>query len=515
MRRGGVAAGRRVTEPAGVDDNSVIEACRPLPLPRRPAEPAFLAAYPDFASTTLLDDLRATEYYYLDRRDRVYLDFAGAGVPADAQLRAHAERLRGSVIGDPTAAGPAADEAAHLIQRSRDAVLRFFNADPDEYCVIFTANATAACRLVGEAYPFVPGSRLVMTEDNHDSVIGLREFAKRARAGVAAVPLRSDLRLDQRALMRALRQGAAMRRHAFLGCNGLFAMPAQSAFSGVQHRLEWVGVARQYGYDVLVDAAAYAATNPLDLSAFHPDFTLVSWRKVFGYPAGVGSLIARHEALERLRRPWFAAGSTQAVSVRGDWALLSDDETAFEDGVPDFLSIPDVEAGITWVSDIGMDLISRRVSHLTGWLLQRLASLRHADRRPVIHIHGPGDLERRGGIVSFSVLDPYGDYVDERVIARDTAAAGITLRTGAVGNSGAAEAAFGVVRRTAESASRHEPATAEEYAEMLDTPVGSVVRVSLGLVSNLTDVERLVRFVEDTYVDRFPDLTELPPRVRL
>jgi selenocysteine lyase/cysteine desulfurase len=507
-----------------VDDDIVTEdrppveptgGCRPLPLPRRPAEPTFLAAYPDYASTALLDDLRATEYDYLDGQDRVYLDYAGASVPSDAQLRAHLERLRGSVIGDPGGTGPASEEAAHLIRRSRDAVLRFVNADPDEYCVIFTANATAACRLVGEAYPFVPGSRLVMTEDNHDSVIGLREFAKRARAGVSAVPVRHDLRLDQRALMRALRQGAAMRRHSFLGCNGLFALPAQSSFSGVQHRLEWVGVARQYGYDVLLDAAAFAPTNPLDLSAIHPDFTVLSWRKIFGYPAGVGSLIARYEALERLRRPWFSAGSTQAVSVRGDWALLAADETAYEDGAPDFLSIPDVEAGITWVSDIGMEMINRRVHCLTGWLLQRLGGLHHADRRPLIRVHGPDDLDRRGGIVAFSVLDPYGDFVDERIIARDATEAGITLRTGALGNSGAAEAALEVTRRAADAAGRHEPATADEYADLLNAPVGSVVRVSLGLASNLADVERLIQFIEDTYVDRFPDLTAVPPRLHL
>ena len=41
-----------------------------------------------------------------------------------------------------------------LVERARDAVLRFFRADPEEYVAIFTPNATGALRLVGEAYPF-------------------------------------------------------------------------------------------------------------------------------------------------------------------------------------------------------------------------------------------------------------------------------------------------------------------------------------------------------------------------
>ena len=45
-----------------------------------------------------------------------------------------------------------------FIGRARRAVLRFFNASPDEWVVIFTANASQALKLVGESYPFGPGT---------------------------------------------------------------------------------------------------------------------------------------------------------------------------------------------------------------------------------------------------------------------------------------------------------------------------------------------------------------------
>lgn len=57
-------------------------------------------------------------------------------------------------------------------------MLAFFGASPEEYVAIFTPNATGALRLVGEAYPFRSGDRFLLTFDNHNSVNGIREFAR-------------------------------------------------------------------------------------------------------------------------------------------------------------------------------------------------------------------------------------------------------------------------------------------------------------------------------------------------
>ena len=79
--------------------------------------------------------------------------------------------------------------------------------------------------------------------------------------------------------------------------NNLFAYPAQSNFAGVQHSLEWIERAHAHGWDVLVDAAAFAPTNQLDLSVYKPDFIPISFYKIFGYPTGIGALIARRAVL--------------------------------------------------------------------------------------------------------------------------------------------------------------------------------------------------------------------------
>jgi selenocysteine lyase/cysteine desulfurase len=513
----------------------------------RPAPAAFLTAYPEYVTTARLDDLRASEYRHLDVGGHVYLDYTGSGVPSDAQIRAHRARLREHCFGNPHSDSPTSKAATDLVERTRRAILAYFNASPEEYAVVFTPNATGACRLVGEAYRFGPRSRFVLTYDNHNSVNGIREYARARGAVTEYVPVTPpELRIDddmvragldrprpglagaagrmvlagpapfaRRATFSARRGrpgSASRRRHG--PRRGLFAFPAQSNFTGVRHPLRWVETAHERGYDVLLDVAAYVPTNRLDLSAVHPDFVPVSWYKVFGYPTGVGCLIARWEVLARLRRPWFAGGTIEAVTVQGDWHRLADDETAFEDGTLNFLAIPDVEFGLSWISGIGIDLIHARVRCLTGWLLDRLGGLRHSGGGPVARIYGPTDTRDRGGTVAFNLLDPDGRVVDERAVARDSAAAGISLRTGCFCNPGAGEGAFDIRKPSVIGSIRLGHRTLDEYLELLGLPSGGAIRVSLGLASNVTDVERFLTFVERTYRDRFPATHGLSPRLR-
>src|SRR5271156_613131 len=167
----------------------------------------FSAAYPGYETTARLDELRATEYSYLDEGGHVYLDYTGAGLPARSQILAHAARLRTGVYGNPHSENPTSSAATLLVERARAAVLRYFNTHAEEYAVIFTPNATGACRLVGEAYPFGPRTRLILTWDNHNSVNGIRQFAASRGAVTQYVPFSSpELRVDDDAIGQALAQ---------------------------------------------------------------------------------------------------------------------------------------------------------------------------------------------------------------------------------------------------------------------------------------------------------------------
>jgi len=199
------------------------------------------------------------------------------------------------------------------------------------------------------------------------------------------------------------------------------------------------------------------------------------------------------------------------AGVQADWHLMAAGEAGFEDGTVSFLQIPDVEAGLSWVNGIGIDLIHQRVMSLTGWLLARLSGLRHGNGAPMARIYGPAGTRDRGGTVAFNLLDPSGRVIDERVVARDTAAAGISIRTGCFCNPGATEGAFNLTGADWRAARRGRARTMDENLALLGLP-GLALRASLGLASNVDDVDRFLAFIELTYRDRTGDAVGLTPR---
>jgi selenocysteine lyase/cysteine desulfurase len=463
------------------------------------AEPVSSAVDPLFA------ELRRTEYGRLDAGEHVYLDYTGAGLYADSQLREHLDLLRANVFGNPHSVNPTSTAMTELVERARASVLGFFRASPDEYVAVFTPNATGALRLVGEAFPFRAGDRFLLTFDNHNSVNGIREFGRARCAETTYVPsVAPELRVDEHLLPRYLTEVGGEHHN-------LFAYPAQSNFSGVQHPAAWIEQAQSHGWDVLLDAAAFVPSNRLDLSRWHPDFVALSFYKMFGWPTGIGALIARREALERLERPWFSGGTIVAAFVQREWYQSAPGAAHFEDGTVNFLNLPAVEIGLRFLERIGIDRIHAHVQALVGHLLGTLTTLRHADGSPAATVYGPTDVEGRGATVAFNFLHPDGRIVDERYVDRVAQRHSVSLRTGCFCNPGAGEVAFTISRETLVGGEFSEGMTLDDYVETIGLPSGGAVRASLGIASNAADLERFAEFAGE-FVDLADVPGDLPPR---
>jgi molybdenum cofactor sulfurtransferase len=467
-------------------------------LGKRPSslEANFRERFPEFAATRLVDALRTTEYRRLDQTGHTYLDYTGGSVYAESQLHEHHALLAGRVFGNPHSGNPASMGMTELVELTRASVLSFFRAPADDYTVVFTANATGALKLLGEAYPFTPSSRFLLSVDNHNSVNGIREFARRAGAAVHYAPIAApELRLDAHALLDQLEQPVSGPK--------LFAFPAQSNFSGVQHSLRWIDEARRRGWDVLLDAAAFVPTNSLDISVCRPDFVSLSFYKLFGYPTGVGALLARKDALGKLLRPWFAGGTITFSSVRAleggtDGFYLTPGAAGFEDGTSNYLSIPAVGIGLRWLGRIGMRLIHTRVTALTTWLLEELQALRHRNGRPVVHLYGPATSVERGATIAMNLVDPAGKVWDCWEVERLANQRNLSLRAGCHCNPGAREVALGFEQ--AELAACFADKHQQSYTDFLETihpSIQGVVRVSLGIASTFQDVLRFLEFARE------------------
>ncbi|MBZ0112479.1 MAG: aminotransferase class V-fold PLP-dependent enzyme [Thermoanaerobaculia bacterium] len=445
----------------------------------------------------VLAHLRAEEFARLDEQGQIYLDYTGGGLYAASQVRRHAEFLLSGVYGNPHSENPTSSISTELTERVRRRVLDYFSASPEEYAAIFTANASHALKLVGEAYPFESGDRFLLTSDNHNSVNGIREFDRARGAETTYLPLDSEMRVGEDILDSYLKRVGP-------GQHNLFAFPAQSNFSGVQHPLEWIERAHENGWDVLLDAAAFVPTNRLDLSRWKPDFVVLSFYKMFGYPTGIGALLGRREALRKLRRPWFAGGTITAASVQADRHILAQGEAAFEDGTPNYTAIPAIEYGFELLEAVGIDQIHAHVDRLTGWLIDRLVELRHENGQPVVHLYGPRTTERRGGTLALNFFDSRGRLIDHERIEAMARQRRMSIRTGCFCNPGAGESAFGLSKRKIEEclSGSGDSVAHDQFRRCVASKEGSgAVRVSMGLPTNLADVA--------TFVDLARELLEV------
>jgi selenocysteine lyase/cysteine desulfurase len=433
------------------------------------------------------DALRAREFARLDAQGMRYLDFAASGLYGQCQVDAYAERLGANVYGNPHSVHAPSLASTEDVRRAKAAVLAFFDADPDVYTVCLTANTSAALKLVAESYPFSARRPLVLASDNHNSVVGAREFARARGARVATLPLDAALRLDSpRARLADLARDEGP---------GLLAFPVQSNFSGVKHDLALVKTAQALGYDVLLDAAAAGAAGGISLREYDAEFLACAFYKLFGLPTGLGALLAKRTALARLARPWFAGGTVEFVSLALGRHRLREGEEGFEDGTPNFLAAGAVESGFALLAQVPRAQLQTRLEGLTARFLDAAQALRHPDGAPMIALYGPRDMAARGATVAFNVLDREGHCLPYALVEERARQSHVAIRGGCFCNPGAGEQALGLHRFDIGACLDRLGGNFSHARLQACLGPGAAVgalRLSLGLPSNAADVDSLL-----------------------
>lgn len=154
--------------------------------------------------------------------------------------------------------------------------------------------------------------------------------------------------------------------------------------------------------------------------------------------------------------------------------------------------------GLDYVREtLGREAVRTRVRCLLDWLLDAMRTLRHGNGLPLCALYGPADTRDRGATVAFNLLDADGALVDERVVESGAARSGIALRAGCFCNPGVGETIFALdPEDLLRAGQRPALATAEAYRRAIGLPTGGALRISLGPVSDLRDVSRLIRFLK-------------------
>ncbi|MDZ7320141.1 aminotransferase class V-fold PLP-dependent enzyme [Kosakonia sacchari] len=448
------------------------------------ANQAFLADNPAY-SEHKAEALRKNEFSRLDSQRVAYLDHVGGTLAPQSLIEEDYRMLRSAILGNPHSGSRSSGES---YEQARQAIYHFFRCPPDEYEIIFTANASSAIRLVAESFPFESGTELILTKDNHTSVHGLREYAKSKGASVKYIPLDQHLQIPENSMYRALDNLPPGHVH-------LLAYPAQSNATGIRHDLKWVKIAQQRGAMVLLDVAAFVPQSRLDYSTCHPDFTAISFYKMFGYPTGTGCLIAKKSSLSKLTPNAFSGGSVCYYS--GPWSpterlLYREDGRRFEVGTPNYASFHAIAQGFRFLTRLGQEELGTRSTILARWLEMKLAGLRHNTKlgTPLCQVYGL-TADNRGATVMLNFFDCYNAIFPHALIKQALENAGIIVRNGCFCNLGAVQQATYTTAGT-------EHCELDKSEKILDCKAFDdkilnkgncgAIRVSLGLGSNFRDV---------------------------
>lgn len=442
-----------------------------------------------YSDEKFFSDLREIEYKRLDNLKHVYLDYTGGNLYPLSLLDKHFNYLKKSVYGNPHSTNPTSLKSTQYVNEARQKVLDFFKAD-DYYCV-FTANASGALQIVGESYPFNDKSIFLLTADNHNSVNGIREYCKAKGGQFKYAQLNyEDLTINEQQFEDYICNAKEFE-------NKLLAYPAQSNVSGIKHSLNWIAKAKENGWDVLLDAAAFVPTSPLNLKEIKPDFVSVSFYKIFGYPTGIGCLLIHKNKFNKLQKPWFAGGTVSFVSVNYPGHFLVNNHERFENGTVNYLDIPAITNGLNYIERIGFERITNRIKYLVAVLLDELNKVKHSNGKNIVKVFGSEDITRKGGTLIFNMVDSDGNLFSIEEVERKANEKLISLRTGCFCNPGIDEI--------------NNCVTNEELAKYFTTKhngsfhdmiyylgrMRGAIRISVGIATSIKDIQKFLAFVNE------------------
>ncbi|KAI3456698.1 hypothetical protein Pfo_013361 [Paulownia fortunei] len=480
-----------------------------------------------------IDEIRATEFKRLN--DVVYLDHAGATLYSESQMEDIFKDLSSTLYGNPHSQSNCSLTTGDIVGEARRQILSFFNASPGEYKCIFTSGATAALKLVGETFPWSSQSTYMYTMENHNSVLGIREYALDEGAAAIAVDIEDVADLDRKhggkSAIKIIPHTVQRRGEA--GCRkkeqtsdtyNLFAFPSECNFSGLRFNLDLVNVIKEDSYEmpgtsprhsghwmVLIDAAKGSATSPPDLSKHKADFVVVSFYKVFGYPTGIGALIARNDSAKLLKKTYFSGGTVAASIADVDFYKRRDGiEEYFEDGTLSFVSIASLHHGFKILNALTMSAISRHAMSLASYMRNALLNLRHVNGNRVCKLYGLNDPEllcnEMGPIVSFNLKRPDGSWFGHRDVEKLASLSNIQLRTGCFCNPGACAKHLGLSHSDLLSNIEAGHICWDDHDILHGKPTGAV-RVSFGYMSTFEDARKFLKFIESSFVSLPPQPT--------
>ncbi|CAL9090251.1 unnamed protein product [Musa textilis] len=276
----------------------------------------FVTMYPKYQSSNRIDRLRLDEYCHLSETGaKVCLDYCGFGLFSYLQSFQNWEssafslsEITANLSNHALYGGAEKGTAEHDIKTR---IMDYLNIPESEYGLVFTFSRGSAFKLLAETYPFQTNKKLLtMFDHESQSVNWMAQSAREKGAKVHSAWFKwPTLKLCSTELRKQI---SSKRRKKKDSAVGLFVFPVQSRVTGAKYSYQWMALAQQNHWHVLLDAGSLGPKDmdSLGLSLFRPDFIITSFYRVFGLdPTGFGCLLIKKSVMGCLQNQNGGTGS--------------------------------------------------------------------------------------------------------------------------------------------------------------------------------------------------------------
>jgi len=404
----------------------------------------------------------------------LYLDNAGATFYSVSNIVRIFFTYLFNNYGNPHSHNLISKKTNYIIEQTRELLLKkLFNTD--DYYVIFTYNASNSIKMIGETFPFEDNSTLYYTLSNHNSVLGLRYYAKKYKM------INDDLILPD----------------IINNVNHLLVFPAECNFSGSLFNLNLINEIKQKNNNIyiLLDASKYCSTFKLDLNLYKPDFVSLSIYKIFGYPTGLGLLLVKKDSSHILNKKYYGGGTYDFnLPILNKYHLIDSFIKQYEDGTLPYLSIIALNINLK-----NFNYQENKIKSLVKYCYNKLKELKHLNGTSLVKFYLK-DINDHGSIITFNLLDEKGDYYDYTDVQELANSDNIYLRIGQFCNPGATLKYLNLTEtQMIENFKKGHSCSNNKF--IIDSNPTGAIRISFSKRNTFRDVDKFIKFIRKNFIN--------------
>ena len=313
----------------------------------------------------------------------IYLDNSATSWPKPPVVtEAMARCVRESCANPGRAGHRMANEAAHIVYDTREAVCELFHAT-DPLRVVFTSNVTEALNvaLIGLLNP---GDHVITSSMEHNSMMRPLRLLEKQGVQISVIQCSKEGFIDPGDITKAVKKNTAM-----------IALNHASNVTGTIQPIDEIGrIARENDLLFLIDAAQSGGALEIDMEKEHIDLLGFTGHKSLYGPMGTGGLIIGNRVDINKFKPIKTGGTGSRSSEETQPGFLPD---MCESGTLNVVGLAGLSAGIKWIQEKGIDTIRNYEMELIKRLISGLKEI------PDVTIYSPCDADRQSATLSFTI----------------------------------------------------------------------------------------------------------------